>query len=440
MHFTRLTQLRVLLFLLTIGALLVHPYVPLKRFDLLVKNKVQVDIFSDATAGGNSLVKWVNLEESSYNFSCAIGTSEGTRYCGIAIKFMDDNQQAQSIDLRKYNTLNLEASYEGDFDKMTLFYRNSDDDNYQLNSVLQDQYIYTFIDKNEFEKPITIHLENFVLAEWWLQQFYTQRNQIHLGTNNIVEIGIATPGGATSGSFHLHVRALYATGLWIPRETLYFYIVIVWLLFVAAEGAYRIVKLWQEKRRYLTRLSSLQNNLTTLETDLKELEASASLDPLTHTYNRMGLQKHIAQLATNASADPTYIYLLDIDFFKKVNDTHGHDAGDVVLHVFSQQLTANMRKSDTLARWGGEEFIILAPHSSPQGAVLFAEKLRMAIAGHTITLPNVARINITFSTGATRLINHSEFNEAFKRADKSLYAAKQQGRNRVVWADDDFSS
>ena len=121
------------------------------------------------------------------------------------------------------------------------------------------------------------------------------------------------------------------------------------------------------------------------------------------------------------------LIILDIDFFKKVNDTYGHNIGDNVLIQVSHALLKNLRNIDTLCRWGGEEFLVLLPTASLDNAIYLAEKLRLFISNLEIEIVS----NITVSLGVCEVVQGEDMQSAIDRADKALYVAKNSGRDCV---------
>jgi two-component system cell cycle response regulator len=128
--------------------------------------------------------------------------------------------------------------------------------------------------------------------------------------------------------------------------------------------------------------------------------------------------------------------ILDIDFFKAINDTYGHDAGDDVLREFSTRIKKSIRGIDLACRYGGEEFVIVMPETDLQVAQMVAERLRRSIAGEAFTIEKgTKRIEVTISIGLSTLERKGEpVRDLLKRADTALYRAKHDGRNRVVAA------
>jgi two-component system cell cycle response regulator len=122
----------------------------------------------------------------------------------------------------------------------------------------------------------------------------------------------------------------------------------------------------------------------------------------------------------------------DVDHFKAVNDTYGHDAGDEVLRAVAQRILANIRSFDMAARLGGEEFVVVMPDTPPEDAMAAAERLRAKIAESPLAVVGGRAICVTASLGVAASIRGDESATLLKRADQALYAAKRDGRNRVV--------
>lgn len=166
-----------------------------------------------------------------------------------------------------------------------------------------------------------------------------------------------------------------------------------------------------------------------------ELRVLASTDPMTKLYNRRYFTKvsaHALDLAKKDNQNLSII-ILDIDKFKNINDTYGHQVGDNVIILLAQKLMEYQRKSDIVCRYGGEEFVILLPNTSQDEAKVVAEKIRADIASFTIKLLNTKSLKITISSGVSQIDIENEVNIelALKRADDALYKAKVGGRNRV---------
>ena len=166
----------------------------------------------------------------------------------------------------------------------------------------------------------------------------------------------------------------------------------------------------------------------------KELERLAHTDALTGLFNRrifmQRLDEELERVRRHGSA--VSVLLFDLDYFKRVNDTYGHDTGDVVLAAIARIATDVKRMSDVAARLGGEEFALLLPETDQQGAVQLAQRLRANIERHQYLSPAGAPLNVTASIGvATAVVAAKDVEKLLSSADRALYRAKNNGRNRV---------
>ena len=180
-------------------------------------------------------------------------------------------------------------------------------------------------------------------------------------------------------------------------------------------------------------ISELQNRINSLEKELEAAKLESREDFLTKVATKRALMSEIQCIeeAYKRYGTDYSICFVDIDFFKKINDTYGHEAGDVILSAVAQVLKKNARKVDFVGRYGGEEFVILLPSTSLKDGVKFGEKLRKMIENFKFIYKN-DRINVSISSGvATRSANLSDA-MTLEAADKMLYSAKQGGRNQVM--------
>jgi two-component system, cell cycle response regulator len=162
----------------------------------------------------------------------------------------------------------------------------------------------------------------------------------------------------------------------------------------------------------------------------------AITDSLTGLHNRRYLESHLGTLVDEASArgKPLSLLILDIDYFKSINDNYGHDAGDDVLREFATRVRKSIRGIDLAARYGGEEFVIVMPETDMAVAAVVAERIRRRIAGEPFPIhKGKAAIDATISIGIASLAAATDTADTvLKRADQALYRAKRDGRNRVV--------
>ena len=164
----------------------------------------------------------------------------------------------------------------------------------------------------------------------------------------------------------------------------------------------------------------------------------AITDGLTRLYNRRYMTSHLTSLLKHAGEKekPLSVLLMDIDFFKSINDTHGHDAGDEVLQEFAQRMRKNTRGIDLVCRYGGEEFVVVMPDTDHALAMVVAERIRKKVAERPFIIHKGKQmVDVTVSIGLACSLDGNEPQDALlKRADLALYQAKQDGRDRVVAA------
>jgi diguanylate cyclase (GGDEF)-like protein/PAS domain S-box-containing protein len=189
------------------------------------------------------------------------------------------------------------------------------------------------------------------------------------------------------------------------------------------EGHLTLERIIEEKTREL----ELKN--AELEEKVREVEYISNTDSLTSIANRKKFEEELKKEAARANrySHPLSLSIFDLDFFKNINDTHGHKTGDLVLQKISRLVLNHIRKVDFFARWGGEEFTIIFPDLDLENTILVAEKLRTLISQYEIE-PDLF---VTCSFGVSEYVEDELVEEMFQRADRALYRAKELGRNRV---------
>lgn len=185
-------------------------------------------------------------------------------------------------------------------------------------------------------------------------------------------------------------------------------------------------------RKQVKEEGKLRAMTETLSARSETLEQAALTDSLTGMQNRRyfddALKEYIEEF--RRIGKPVGLMILDLDHFKQVNDTHGHDVGDKVLQAVANCLKDMTRYHDVVARLGGEEFAVVTPNMDAELLAKFAERIRKAIANMSVLSGNV-RLKITTSVGLAVWDNMETAEEFYRRADRQLYEAKRQGRNRV---------
>ncbi|MCB5261831.1 MAG: sensor domain-containing diguanylate cyclase [Candidatus Cloacimonetes bacterium] len=177
--------------------------------------------------------------------------------------------------------------------------------------------------------------------------------------------------------------------------------------------------------------SQLSRTNLELQEAMKKLQAMARKDPLTSLYNRRVLEEAIETEIRRSSRSKKGlgVAMCDIDNFKIVNDTYGHDCGDIVLVQLAKVLRSNIRISDIVGRWGGEEFLLVLPETTVKGAMGVIERIRKAVSEMRINCSE-KEINLTISLGMSYQSENPQRESIVAEADKALYRAKKDGKNR----------
>lgn len=252
-------------------------------------------------------------------------------------------------------------------------------------------------------------------------------------TSFIMIIGVITAAVITMSTIY-HVYLVFFSLMITPQIIIMLYygehqhvgLVIFTLIYIPST-------ILLSRALYENRLSSILDNCE-LEKSVNELHKLSMIDNLTNIYNRRYFFKMSQDLVSIAAREQKKVSLLmiDIDYFKKINDTYGHQAGDFILVSLVKEIEKVMRKSDIFARIGGEEFSILLHNTSIEGACVIAEKIREIIENKVFTYNSIS-INLTISIGIAELNEkHTSIETLYTQADKQLYFAKASGRNKVA--------
>jgi diguanylate cyclase len=181
-----------------------------------------------------------------------------------------------------------------------------------------------------------------------------------------------------------------------------------------------------------TRATALSDRVRTLEDELRRLSEEVATDPLTQIANRRGLEKafETERARVNRQGAPMAIGLLDVDNFKKLNDTLGHQTGDEALKFLARRVSESLRPMDVVARYGGEEFVVLLPNTQAEEAQGVLTRLQRQLSAEFFT-QGEQKVFITFSAGVTLYRDQEPIETALERADLALYDAKRTGKNRT---------
>ncbi len=178
------------------------------------------------------------------------------------------------------------------------------------------------------------------------------------------------------------------------------------------------------------------SSMMRLQTSIVALKSESMRDSLTGLYNRGSLDEHLRQRFMGPNLERMGVVFADIDHFKRINDTHGHAAGDSAIRSVAQRLSAGARGADFVGRYGGEEFLMVVDLAREEDILIVAERIRSAIGrtAHPISISESISITISVGCATYGAGQHHEFTDLVEDADQALYIAKREGRNRVVRA------
>ena len=339
---------------------------------------------------------------------------------------------AKGIDLSGFDSMTIDMGYRGPAPHaLRVYIRNYE----PAISTVADWHSQK-INEIELSVPgdgavIAVPMKLLRTAAWWNSAQKTPLLHTDMRVDNVTAIEIYTGSLNAMGRHDMTLRSVRFHGKWIQNHLLMM-LVGAWFLCGVMWPLMGLVHYRAQLRSSKARLASLTGINRALKLEAKELAGQAYTDPLTGALNRQGLRDLLMKQWKTPSllADPSSVMFADLDFFKKINDQHGHGAGDDVLRLFAAMVQREIRTSDKLVRWGGEEFLIVCPGTDAQQAQALAEKLRRSMALQSWPLG----LKVTASFGVTALKNGEDIGDAIKRADNALYRAKENGRDRVELA------
>lgn len=404
-------------------ALLVWHRVGMEKVVELAGNRVSVNVSDDHADGGAS-EGWLERKGQDLVLHCRIVKKAPWPYCKLNLDFL---KGATGVDMSRSDYMIVDAHYAGPgIPKFNLVMSEVEEGLTRL-----DRWeTYKVVQVESVDLPssgtMLIPFTWFVVAQWWKDMAKPPMEHSVVNVDNISSATLTFGFGAVEGDHVFTLHSLRLHGKMISRDTLLTGLVIAWV--ACAVGWLTVLTLslrcqLNDSKAAIALLSTVNK---ALELEARDLAGQAYIDPLTGVLNRQGLR---AALMSTSSllADPMAVVFIDIDHFKAVNDTHGHDVGDEVLRKFANVIASGIRSSDRLVRWGGEEFLIVCPMTNVYQGRILAENLRHAL--HQQTWP--VGLRVTASFGVAQHHECDEVGVVIKHADEELYRAKQGGRDRV---------
>jgi diguanylate cyclase (GGDEF)-like protein len=387
---------------LTVAALGLREVLPQRTVDLTAPPYWH---YLSAPAEPVDRVQWV--DERKLHWRCSYRADDRFAYqpCGLAIVLGDG---PHGLDLRRFRSITLDLAYRGSAGYVRLALRSFDPRFSRLSDGNSARIQSVNLRARDIAGPVTVGLSELTVPEWWITQYNLPREFNIARLDNVVSLTIDLPYGIQGAPQDLEVRGVSLQADWIARDTLYFAVLCAWIV-----GALIVIG-----RRNVR-----------LRAEHAQLHRQAHVDALTGVLNRRGIEQALSGLIEQRRQFA--LIVLDLDHFKRVNDTHGHDAGDDVLSRAAALVIQGVRAGDVVGRWGGEEFVVACIDCPAEQAVHIAQKMRL----HIETCTFGRGIAVTASIGVSAAAPGAPFEEVFRRADTALYRAKTGGRNRVFLDD-----
>lgn len=415
----------------TIAAVVGREYLPQRSVDLLVPGSHVRFISNDPADPWASRVQWIDEREHHFRCSYTAQDNFARSPCSVTFLLGHDADQNRGVDLRRFESLHLDLVYQGTSRFVRVGVRNFDPRFSSVSDGNSARLQSASLRARDVAAPLTMKLSELTVPEWWIAQYNLPREFNIANLDNAVSVTIDLPEQLAARQ-DLRIRGLRLQGQWIQRETLYFAILCVWILGALGTFGWRFAGLRRRHLQQQLEIEALHRRTARLRAEQVGLKRLAAVDKLTGVLNRHGIEE---LFVSEGSHDRDIALLvLDIDHFKRVNDTHGHDTGDLVLQHVAAVIAENIRAGDLVGRWGGEEFLVACMDCAPQHAVIVAENIRQRIEASPFGSRH--RIAVTASLGASMMRAGDSLNSAFRRADAAMYRAKAMGRNRTVFDDE----
>ncbi|MFG6489916.1 GGDEF domain-containing protein [Roseateles sp. BYS78W] len=378
----------------------------------------QAEVVDDSGSGGASHAELVTSPDGAQTMRCEIKPGFEWPFCELQI-----TPKRGELDLTRFSSLRLWVTVQGPQKdagpaQLRVFLR-SFHPGYPGHGVGEDLKPHEVVFAPAgLTLPVELRLSQFMVSSWWAQTHPLPVPLMGPQLDRVRAISFSTGGQVLPGMHVIRLDRAELIGNWVAPETFRLGLVMLWM---ASLLGYLVWESWAVRARLRRSMRRSQ-----------ALEKLALRDPLTQVANREGLNRALELLlrAQGELSFPLSVVFVDADHFKRVNDEHGHDVGDQVLTLLAQTLRANLPRDDLVARWGGEEFVIVMPQTPAEEAVAVAERLR-AVLQRT---PWPAGLAVTASWGVAEAPNEAGLEAAMREADQAMYRAKHGGRDRVISA------
>ena len=372
-------------------------------------------LFADSDSDGKTTV-W---NTGPMSWACELRAGNPYPYCGYEL-FLDGNRGIHGPNLTNMRSFSITLMYKGTATSFRVHLKNFD----PRYSTMSDTESFKFLRVETDTTPSKLQRVEFVpsdfgVADWWLRKRKLSPEYGRPQFDNITSLNIETGSEAPLGPHSFEIRDITIKTAILSDAQYYSLLLGIWIVMIVVYLGYRVGNL----RRAMAERLALE------ALALREAQEAARRDHLTGIFNRRGLIERFNEMTgRRRGAFSLAVILIDLDHFKALNDTHGHDQGDRVLTSVAHVINSNVRSGDLAARWGGEEFIVVCADVDRRGAQKIAEKIRERIEAFDFGIPGgvTASLGVNWSNMA-----EPDLTQLVAQADIALYAAKAEGRNRV---------
>lgn len=414
----------------TVTILLAHHFSLNRTLTIDSNTSLPIKTITDQSTGRGKSQASFSKTNDHLLLDCQIVESDyAWPFCELAISlaFDDDGKLTKPMDLSTFTEVKISAKYDGNLPNGIRFYLRAYNEryaSYQDENSWKYNAIEYWPESNDY--PVTIPMKSLQVATWWMLEQEIPIRYSAPEFDQIMVIEIATASGISPGDYKIIIERIEFKGKVFSNRAVFISIIIMW---VAAAVVSLIINLRRSRfklTKALRKAKELRQLNRLLNVESQALKDRVERDPLTGALNRSGIET----LFTDEIKIISLIFI-DIDHFKRINDNYGHSVGDDILVEFTKLISENCRSTDFLARWGGEEFLLVCPNTKLNEAQELAEDIRLLIVEKVWT----HQIRLTSSFGVAQRLRESAA-DFIERADQALYTAKARGRNTVVVSHD----
>ena len=412
-HLKKIENLIVMLVVISAIAVVMYQTTP-REYTIRPSAGWKTFTTNDQKEGGSSTA----IDESTdseFAYRYEIRQGSVNPYASLIITpTLDD----QLLDLRWMETVSITAHIEGsESEKFRLQVRNRDKEFFSPDDSITRRFNEVVFSLTDYPTTKTISLDKFCVPSWWLERMSVPLEKSMPTFDNVESIQLVTGSLTVEGECRVIIDEIKFSGQGISSKVFYRSMFGIWLCFGSLVAWGQIIGL--QKR--LTKSQKMELNL---QRQAAELTQMATLDPLTQLFNRRGLRSHskLAMRDLRKAGKAFCLIMFDIDNFKSLNDQNGHSYGDTVLKQVALVVSEVLSANDPVARWGGEEFLVICRNSKLNRASCLAEQIRRRIE---------REVRITCRFGVCEVDPESEFGDALELVDDCLFQAKRSGKNCI---------